>query len=1308
MESITAARNISGLEPMSVLHGIAPLCVPMSVSGDFADEVGNRAVPRIVSLWERLGLFYMLEQPQTAPVSNTRVTVNNFTAQMIFRLCSFSHTDRLIERYQPGSVFPENIRRASQENVRMIRSAEMRRVFRALTENSRYTEEVGRVFRLIFEKETGGIPLQTVCRALAALLGSSGGGAVFTAQQRRIFERIAAVLGSEYPESPAAVEISRLGSASGFTEEQRARILSAVGKTGNRPQTDAAQIVVQLAERGKSAVEAAELIRREVRSYGFTERHYDRESIREMIGAVPGRIAPAGRSAAFIAADPESAAARNGAARPAGGIYEAAALLYQELSGTGSDDSAGKTDSSTTQQNVEFRRLSGKMTAGISAVFSDILNSAQYGLNNPRYQVERRIPDRIFRENVLGKAVSANAETGKPGGIGIPGTSEHSEKAKYAGALNPASEITMKFYADSPAGRLLEQISDGMVNSESRRGISEYSRQFEIPVSELLAGARLNAGAGIDFGEKQGLSESGEAHVVPMNNMDAPQDVTQTMALPEPILNNFQAEETGANSVSLWSSFEKSVEGRLTSLFSEISRNVNFGGRTIVLSGSDTHSESMRTVQNQVCITAPALRRILSRFSFETDIYSTAQHSNSDTALTSVVNETTELLRRYSFEENRHQNSPETHIYQDYSFRETSGFSEKNTIHNSSTALTFNNAVQKENEEAPAHSTSKNTNHPTGAVLPPEPQSNAAQREQLILPERSTSETANHLTGTLLSPEPQSNAAQREQLILPERSTSETANQLAGAVLPPEPQSNAAQTEQLTIPERSTSENVNQLTGTVLSPEPQSNAAQREQLILPERSTSETANQLTGAVLPPEPQSKAAQREQLTLPERSISETVNQLTGAVLPPEPQSNAAEPDQLTLPERSISETANQLAGAVLPPEPQSNAAQREQLTIQERSTSENANNLTGAVLPPEPQSNAVQREQLILPERSTSETANQLTGTVLPPEPQSNAAQREQLILPERSTSETANQLTGTVLPPEPQSNAAKTEQLILPERSTSETANHLTGTLLSPEPQSKAAQRKQLTLPERSTSETANNLTGAVLPPEPQSNAAKTELLTPLAQSETQNNERRTAGSYRDRLDNKTLSVIDQLIAETRQPVPVPEIKEAIPEPEPELNYISSEKSVESSDVIRSVNIVRESIVRHTESHMSRLIERAYRNSLPEQPEKKPFTFRTAENTENMLMLVPPTEMDRYRAQQPYMNSLPPIELKEPQPAQAPAETSRTVTTNRQVTVNTSVDGGISSLTRDEISRLTDKVYERIENRLARERRRMGL
>ena len=73
----------------------------------------------------------------------------------------------------------ENIRRAAIEYT-TGRSAAVRRVFDMIRENSRYTEEVSRIFRLVFEKESGGIPLQTVCRALAVLLGSTGGGAVLT------------------------------------------------------------------------------------------------------------------------------------------------------------------------------------------------------------------------------------------------------------------------------------------------------------------------------------------------------------------------------------------------------------------------------------------------------------------------------------------------------------------------------------------------------------------------------------------------------------------------------------------------------------------------------------------------------------------------------------------------------------------------------------------------------------------------------------------------------------------------------------------------------------------------------------------------------------------------------------------------------------------------------------------------------------------------------------------------------------------------------------------------------------------------
>ena len=271
MNDITAARDISGLEPMGVLRGITPLCVPYVPDGDFAEEARRRADPRIEAMWQRLGLIYLFDQ-QPAPVSNTTAVVNNFTANLIFRVCTQNHTDRLIERYQPGFVFPESFRRAGQEQLALIRTHEIRQVARAFSDNRSYTEEMSRVFRLVFEKETGGIPLQTVCRALAALLGSTGGGAVFSAQQQRIFERIADVLGNEYPESPAAREISGMGAASGFTQEQRERIIRAAGVSGSRPQTEAVLKVIELAESGKSADEISRTLMTEVRKYALTER----------------------------------------------------------------------------------------------------------------------------------------------------------------------------------------------------------------------------------------------------------------------------------------------------------------------------------------------------------------------------------------------------------------------------------------------------------------------------------------------------------------------------------------------------------------------------------------------------------------------------------------------------------------------------------------------------------------------------------------------------------------------------------------------------------------------------------------------------------------------------------------------------------------------------------------------------------------------------------------------------------------------------------------------------------------------------
>ena len=300
MENMTAARDISAVAPINVLRGIKPLCVPYVPSSDFAEETQRRADPRIESLWKRLGLVYLFDQPQPAAVSRTRITVNNFTAQLVFRVCMQNHTDRLIERYQLGFVFPENIRRAAIEYT-TGRSAAVRRVFDMIRENSRYTEEVSRIFRLVFEKESGGIPLQTVCRALAVLLGSTGGGAVLTSQQQVIFQRIASVLSEEYPESTAAQEIASVGAAAVFTETQRRRILEAASEMGYRSQHDAAQRVLSLVDSGRTREEIGKVLLSEISRYGLENAAPDdgQESVRILsavqdsmqdVSAVPGRV----------------------------------------------------------------------------------------------------------------------------------------------------------------------------------------------------------------------------------------------------------------------------------------------------------------------------------------------------------------------------------------------------------------------------------------------------------------------------------------------------------------------------------------------------------------------------------------------------------------------------------------------------------------------------------------------------------------------------------------------------------------------------------------------------------------------------------------------------------------------------------------------------------------------------------------------------------------------------------------------------------------------------------------------------------
>ena len=105
-----------------------------------------------------------------------------------------------------------------------------------------------------------------------------------------------------------------------------------------------------------------------------------------------------------------------------------------------------------------------------------------------------------------------------------------------------------------------------------------------------------------------------------------------------------------------------------------------------------------------------------------------------------------------------------------------------------------------------------------------------------------------------------------------------------------------------------------------------------------------------------------------------------------------------------------------------------------------------------------------------------------------------------------------------------------------------------------------------------------------------------------------------------------------------------------------------------------------------------------------------FSYRTVDSGENMVMLTPPRVMDRYQAENGYARQLPPIELKqkpepEPQPA---AKRKQTVVNAKSEPAEVRAVGSIDGMSREEINRLVDRVYEQLETRLLKERRRRGL
>ena len=142
------------------------------------------------------------------------------------------------------------------------------------------------------------------------------------------------------------------------------------------------------------------------------------------------------------------------------------------------------------------------------------------------------------------------------------------------------------------------------------------------------------------------------------------------------------------------------------------------------------------------------------------------------------------------------------------------------------------------------------------------------------------------------------------------------------------------------------------------------------------------------------------------------------------------------------------------------------------------------------------------------------------------------------------------------------------------------------------------------------------------------------------------------------------------------------------------------------------------VKRHNDSlHLERLMKSVEEQEAVRRGEitvaQSKYSFRTIDDGENMVMLIPPAEEDRFNAENGYSRKLPPIEYKQPEKEQeehSSAKKPKVIYNNQTAvqSVKSAVSGGFENMTREEINKLADMVYSQIQTRVMRERRRIGM
>ena len=1205
MEKITAAREISGIRPMNVLGGIVPLCVPYVPSSDFADEAARRADPRIRSLWGRLGLEYLMEE-QPAPAVSSQVTVNNFTSELIFRIFAKNNTDRLIERYQPGFVLPENLHSAASRHTERLQKELVRSVTNTLTYDRMRTEQISGAFRLLFEEQTSGIPLQTVLRTLSILVKeTSSGSGMTTERQEYIYKRISEVLSAEYPFHPTAKAVSEKP-LKAVDYQTAQKLLKLARVPSDSLAEEAAKRVLSLAESGRTPEEAGSELLREVRfgvsggdSFNIQQNYLSGKPQ----SGVSGRVLPV------------SGAARNTAA--------VLALAADQLV----PEENGRVTSQTLSLNSAQSRIARAAEQGAERLIE-------------RFRVlalsSGDIPAELSAASVKGQVtgeVKSPALLNAPQGQGTVGNAHEGGSARVpAYARTIVRSIASGEYVSERSYRPREQRAPASRHISITAGtLKRILMQTGSAEEQVMLSGSASQG-------NQAFRETAELleRYMPEAVQTAPYTGQET-AVPQVRSDNAAVTaETGS-----------AAEIRRTADRTEASGSV----------GNARAQDSPEVMPNASGSVVPDISAVTAA----ADTVHMTPHEQSDDGLFRKVGG-----RSASYRDKLDQatlNALDKLVEEGRAARRASAVSE---------------GVLQTSERQGGSIAEMEQNTPLSGTVKPLPQ----ERREVSL------------SGLPQHSEGGSQGAVRQASAVAERAL-QTAEQ----------QSKSPAEIAQTAP----------LTGTV-KPLPQ----ERTEIPLSGLSQ-QSEGDSQGAV---QQVSEVAERAPQTTEQHSEStaETAQTapLSGTVKPLPQERREIPLSGLSQQSEGDSQGAVRQASAVAERALQT-AEQRSESTAETSQTAP----LSGTVKPLPQERGEVPLSGLS--QQSEGDSQGAVRASVLQSGGQS-VASRNTTVERGTVTAEAAQTapLSGTVKPLPQERREIPLSGL--PQQSESDSQGAFSESVLQSGGQS-VASRNTTVERDSVTAETSQNtpLSGTVKPltqergevplsglHQQSDSDNHTAVLESVTQSGGQSVASRNTTVERDLVTAETsqtalLSGTVKPLPQERGEVPLSGLSQQI-EQEAQTSGLTENTAVGNAGRdggLRRVAIVRESIVSPMSGHIARLMHRA--QPIPERNAvRQAFTFRQSGGADEMVMLVPPKEMDRFTAQNPYMSQLPPVELKEKPQPEKPAENRRIITQSSPAKVSTSTDISVDRMSREEITRLADKVYERIESRLARDRRRIGL